>query len=291
MRLIKKAAKHAVPVIKERMVIIDAADEKEKEPVLPVGISISLLPLRGTNGSQNDMLSSIILAAKRDKNTATEYDPMVIVARMMVLNFVQSYTNLVTMTNLVYDLISLPEGDFEEMVGDLRTEITTELAKGDGFSHEFYQRLNLMDSLIRESIRYNPIGETGLERIVGKKGGFSFSNGTHIPEGALLAAPIKAYQRDERTYPGGFNPRRSIQDPANPKLTDISPDFLNFGLGRGACPGRFFTSNLLKLVLTRLLLDYDFVRLEKRPENDRKVTIDEPCGRFNITLKKRNVEH
>lgn len=233
------------------------------------------------------MLSTIIVAAQRDKNRATEYEPIIIVARMMVLNFVQSYTNLVTMTNLIYDLVSLPEGDFEEMIGDLRAEIETEMAKGDAFSHEFFQRLNLMDSLIRESIRYNPIGETGLERIVGKKGGFTFSNGTHIPQGAMLAAPIKAYQRDEAAYPGGFNPRRSMQDPANPKLTDISPDFLNFGLGRGACPGRFFTSNLLKLVLTHLLLQYDFVRLNERPENVRKVTLDEPCGRYEVTLRKR----
>lgn len=236
------------------------------------------------------MLSAIILAAKRDSNAAAEYDPLVIVARMMVLNFVQSYTNLVTMTNLVYDLISLPEGDFETMVADLRAEIDTEMSKGDGFSHNFFQRLNLMDSFIRESIRYNPIGETGLERIVGKKGGFTFSNGTHVPQGALLAAPIKVYQRDETAYPGGFNPRRSIDDPEHPKVTDISPNFLNFGLGRGACPGRWFTNNLLKLVLTHLLLDYDFVRLDERPRNVRKVTLDEPCGRFFITLKKREVQ-
>ncbi|KAH6954420.1 cytochrome P450 [Fusarium avenaceum] len=271
MRCIETAAKHATPVLKERMAIIDAAEEKEIEPDLP-----------------NDMLSAIILAAKKDPNGPSEYEPMVIVARMMVLNFVQSYTNLVTMTNLIYDLISLPEGDYEDMISDLRAEINREINKDDAFSHEFFQRLSLMDSLIRESIRFNPIGETGIERAVGKKGGFTFSNGIHVPQGAILAAPIKAYQRDERVYPGGFNPRRSLTDPEHPKMTDISPDFLNFGLGRGACPGRFFTSNLLKLTLTHLLLDYDFERLEERPENVRKVTIDEPCGRVLITLRKRD---
>ena len=236
------------------------------------------------------MLSAIILAAKKDDSAATECDPTVIVARMMVLNFVQSYTNLVSMTNLVYDLISLPEDEFEDFVADLRAEIATAMKQGDAYSHAFFQRLPLMDSLIRESIRYNPIGETGIERIVAKKGGFTFSNGIHVPEGAMLAAPIKAYQRDEETYPGGFQPRRWIDDPNRTALTDISPDFLNFGLGRGACPGRFFTSNLLKLTLTHLLLDYDFTRLDERPENVRKVTIDEPCGRFLITLTKRERE-
>lgn len=40
MKCIKTAAKHAVPVIKERMVIIDAAEEKgdDKPPNLPVSI-------------------------------------------------------------------------------------------------------------------------------------------------------------------------------------------------------------------------------------------------------------
>jgi hypothetical protein len=36
MRCIKTAAKHATPIIKERMVIIDAAEEKGTEPELPV---------------------------------------------------------------------------------------------------------------------------------------------------------------------------------------------------------------------------------------------------------------
>jgi hypothetical protein len=36
MRCIRTAAKHATPIIKERMVIIDAAEQKGTEPELPV---------------------------------------------------------------------------------------------------------------------------------------------------------------------------------------------------------------------------------------------------------------
>jgi hypothetical protein len=43
MRCIKTAAKHATPIIKERMVIVDAAEEKGIEPELPVS-SQNLLP-------------------------------------------------------------------------------------------------------------------------------------------------------------------------------------------------------------------------------------------------------
>lgn len=41
MRLINTAAIHAVPVIKERMAIVDAAEEKCVEPKLPVGLIFS----------------------------------------------------------------------------------------------------------------------------------------------------------------------------------------------------------------------------------------------------------
>ncbi|KAF5230691.1 hypothetical protein FOXYS1_15863, partial [Fusarium oxysporum] len=51
MRCIETAAKHATPVLKERMAIIDAAEAQDIEPDLP-----------------NDMLSAIILAAKKDPN-------------------------------------------------------------------------------------------------------------------------------------------------------------------------------------------------------------------------------
>jgi hypothetical protein len=41
MRCIKTAAKHATPVIKERMAVVDAAEEKDTEPELPVSTDTS----------------------------------------------------------------------------------------------------------------------------------------------------------------------------------------------------------------------------------------------------------
>lgn len=214
---------------------------------------------------------------------------MMLVNRVLAFNFLQSYSNTLTLTNSVYDLISLPPGLFEETVADLRNEVTTELEKSNGWTHEFVNKLDIMDSFIRESLRANPIGEVGLERTIVAKDGFTFSNGLHVPKGATLAAPLKAIQHDSKHYPGGFNPKRALQDPARPKVTTISPEFLNFGLGRPACPGRWFASNLQKIALAHLLLDYDFVRVDKRPPGVRKVTLVEPCGRSRIVLRKRKL--
>lgn len=41
MRCIKTAAKHATPIIKQRMCIVDTAEEKGMEPELPVSIETS----------------------------------------------------------------------------------------------------------------------------------------------------------------------------------------------------------------------------------------------------------
>lgn len=238
---------------------------------------------------QNDLLSAVLKVARKDPNAELEYTPMTIVNRILALNFLQSYSNTLTMTNAVYDLVSLPQEQFDRTVADIREELTRELQKGDAWSHDFANRLVVLDSFIRESLRANPIGEVGLERTITSKDGFTFSNGLHVPRGAILAAPLKGIQQDPENYPGGFNPRRALEDPTHPSVTTISPEFLNFGLGRPACPGRWFAVNMQKLALAHLLLEYDFQRVDVRPPGVRKVTLVEPCGRSKIVLRRRNV--
>ncbi|KAK9414898.1 putative Ent-kaurene oxidase [Seiridium unicorne] len=264
-------AKHAIPIIEERMRLIELAEEKGVEPDLP-----------------NDLLSAAMKVARKDPNASLEYTPMMLVNRILAFNFLQSYSNTLTLTNSVYDLISLPEDLFSETVADLRKEISTQLKSStEPWSHEFVEKLEVLDSFIRESLRANPIGEVGLERTIMSKDGFTFSNGLHVPKGATLAAPLKAIQHDSKNYPGGFNPKRALQDPTRPRITTISPDFLNFGLGRPACSGRWFAANLQKLALGHLIMDFDFERVDQRPQGVRKVTLVEPCGRSRITLRKR----
>lgn len=121
------------------------------------------------------------------------------------------------------------------------------------------------------------------------KDGFTFSNCLRVPCGAILAAPLKAIQQVSVNYPGGFNPRCELEDPTHPSITTITPEFLNFGLGRPTCPGRWFAVIMQKLALARLLLEYDFQRVDVRPPGIRKVTLVEPCGRSKIVLRRRNV--
>lgn len=228
--------------------------------------------------------------ASKDKNRALEYSTPMLCNRIMNLNFLQSYSNVLSFTNVMYDLLSLPKPLFDSTLAELRAEISGNLGRGDDWTTAFTNRLTTMDAFIRESIRYNSIGEVGLERTIVKPDGFTFSTGLHVPQGAILAVPFRTGQRDEELYPGGFNPKRALEDAAHPKMTDISKEFLNFGLGRSACPGRWFTQNLLKLAMSHLLLDYEFDHLEERPPGVRKVTLVEPCGLSLVTVRRRKVD-
>lgn len=75
--------------------------------------------------------------------------------------------------------------------------------------------------------------------------------------------PTFAIHRDSRYYenPDKFDPWRFLssseghQKPSSYVTT--SKEFLGWGLGRSACPGRFLADMEIKLVLTHLLLDYD----------------------------------
>lgn len=46
-------------------------------------------------------------------------------------------------------------------------------------------------------------------------------------------------------------------DHARNQFVTTNESNLMFGYGRHACPGRFFAANEIKLILARLILDYD----------------------------------
>lgn len=117
-----------------------------------------------------------------------------------------------------------------------------------------------------------------------------------------------AVLHDPDLFPGGdpsiFDPFRWVrlrEDPAHPEnanryqfaATDCQN--LHFGHGRLACPGRFFASQQIKLILGHLLLQFDFRFLEGqvRPVNmcsDENVYPD-PTARILIRRRSQEGTH
>lgn len=48
---------------------------------------------------------------------------------------------------------------------------------------------------------------------------------------------------------------------------------MSFGYGRHACPGRFFAANEIKLIMARLLLDFDFKMPDGQTERFENITV------------------
>jgi cytochrome P450 len=102
--------------------------------------------------------------------------------------------------------------------------------------------------------------------------GFTLSNGQYIPAGVNIEVPSHAVYMDDENYPSGttFDGFRAYKlrqaggasNIARNQFVTTNEQNLGFGYGRHACPGRFFAANEIKMMLARIIVEYDF----KNPE-------------------------
>lgn len=112
---------------------------------------------------------------------------------------------------------------------------------------------------------------------------YTFSDGTHIPEGTFVFAGASAMHFDPKHYRNGdrFDGFRfanlgqqrgggTNKEGSRYQLVTTTSDYLVWGYGRRACPGRFFAALELKLFLAHLVMNYDIKFsgvLEGRPSD------------------------
>lgn len=111
---------------------------------------------------------------------------------------------------------------------------------------------------------------------------FTLSDGTFLPKGALIAAPIKMFDLDPEfaenpeVFDGFRYYKKNLESGGagtfgNIQCVTTSPSFLTFGHGRHACPGRYFATEGLKLLFCRLILQYDIRYDEGNPRLPRLI--------------------
>lgn len=167
---------------------------------------------------------------------------------------------------MLFDLV-----DHTEYTPLLREEIGKAKASSDWLSH--LNELPLLNSFIKESMRLHPADSITLRRKAIET--YTFEDGTVIPRGSWACVPLRILQRDPKTYadPQVFNGHRFITasnaqnnratDVLNKEglvatqLTDVSNSFLIWGMGRRVCPGRFFATDVLRLIVVTMLENYD----------------------------------
>lgn len=264
---------------------------------------ISKLEGKGDSSKKNDFLQWSLEQAI-SSNDPRMWKPKTLAGRILLLNLVSIHTSSLTVTNLVLDLIASKA----EVLDELRTEITSVLAETQGvWTKSSMYKMEKLDSVFRESARLNTLTAVALRRVVTAKDGLTTPSGVHIPMGNFVAVPSLAVLTDAKKHPSPetFVPfrfwdlRRDVN--TGERLPDhversrisfaaTSNDYLAFGNGRQACPGRFFAAAELKLMLAYILLHYDFEMLSQRPADSWVGILRIPSPSAKVRVKRRRPE-
>ncbi|CAG8247354.1 unnamed protein product [Penicillium salamii] len=150
----------------------------------------------------------------------------------------------------------------ETLISELREEVITVLRE-DGVKKTAMYKLRLMDSFLKESQRMKPIALTTFQRMAMEN--VKLADGSEIARGTGLMIPndrmwdSRFYENPETFDPYRFVRLREVAGHENSfSLISLSPEHMGFGLGRHACPGRFFAVNEVKIALCHVLLKYEF---------------------------------
>ncbi|KAF8321460.1 cytochrome P450 [Amanita rubescens] len=247
---IKRAMRHLDPLIKERLE--QEAKHGKDWPNKPNDL-ISWL-LDASQGGQRDIRSMAI--------------------NVLLVNLAAIHTVTMSFTYILYDLATHPE-----YVQPMREEVEAALQE-DGWTHASIGKLSKVDSFVKESLRSSVVNTCrfppsilnaaqrpavldGLKRLVMKD--YTFSDGTTIPAGNIISVPMLPIHLDPDIYTNpktfdGFRfekMRKERGEDTKHKLASLDLDYLVFGNGRQACPGRFFAAVELKTMLAHVLLNYD----------------------------------
>lgn len=126
------------------------------------------------------------------------------------------------------------------------------------------------------------------------------SDGTTLKRGVSIVVPGGPMARDSEFYNDprsfeGFRFFRPDEDGvANSPLdyTGIEPGNVSWGSGRFTCPGRWYASAMIKLIVANLLLGYDIsfpLGQTERPPNSKYDLDVHPNFSQKIVIKKRDM--
>ncbi|KAI1172625.1 cytochrome P450 [Nemania sp. FL0916] len=193
------------------------------------------------------------------------WTPKRIVHELIAIWFGSVHALSTTITFAIEDLCLHPE-----YVKPLREE--AELLYGE--FERTGKGLPLLDSFIKESARLTPVESMSVRRAATRP--FQFSDGTKLEVGDWACTPVRAIMQSEKYYPSplqmnGFrfarpNDLAAVSNSTHPfqfiqpepsKLVDVSQAWHVWGIGRMACPGRYYASAVMKVIVSQIIMNYD----------------------------------
>lgn len=230
-----------------------------------------------TAASFTHLFSSWLVSnSKKYSVVSLERTPDYLSRRIMALNFAAIHTTTLTTCNVLLDIFSQ-----RPTASLLRDESLVSSASWNKTWNR--GRLNQMlrlDSALRESLRLWGLVAKAMSRKVMQPEGITLPSGQRLPQGTTVCISGWGLHHDEHMY---SRPLEFIHDRfmrASPSKKEIDKEisagqaaaetdlaFAAWGIGKHACPGRFFAVDLIKIILIHVLLDYEVEVMGVRPEN------------------------
>ncbi|KAG8527722.1 uncharacterized protein KY384_007876 [Bacidia gigantensis] len=290
-------AKFIIPIVTERLANLE---KKEQDPAFDWE-------------PPNDFISWHIAGAKAD-GRHDELTVNMLSRRIMPIEFASIHTTTIAVTHCMFDLLS--SEDCSTFLEGIREQSTSLLSSNDGqWAKANLAHASRADSAFRESLRISSFMTRSVARkVVSKQGLQNPAEGWTAPYGTIMSFDLYDVHRDPRFYPQPniydafrFSRQSEIQANAsangstgqgeakegsrperkNLGLITLSDTFLTFGLGRHACPGRFFISAEAKIMLAYMVMNYEIKTFPTRPADRHLSSIILPSSTAKIRVRRR----
>ncbi|EED11992.1 cytochrome P450, putative [Talaromyces stipitatus ATCC 10500] len=223
-----------------------------------------------------------------EQATGRDAELMSLASMVLSLSLASNHTTAMALTEALYDLCTYPEYQTE-----LREEVRSVIEADGGWRKTSLVKMRKLDSFIKESQRMRPPSLMGYKRKITEN--ITLSDGLQLPAGAHVEFAIVPIQQDNTinsTEFDGLRYYRLRQAPSQAhrhQFATTSESVLHFGHGQNSCPGRFMASNVIKMTLGKMMLEYDF-KLDqfKRPEGIHAFEYNFPNPEVHLLLRKRN---
>ncbi|KAL2043499.1 hypothetical protein N7G274_003806 [Stereocaulon virgatum] len=262
-----------------------------------------LLQTRERKAVSNDVLQCMIDEAYQTNPEQLEAAHLTQSLLILILSAIHSTSY--GFTNCILDLNSSDCCD--DFIAGIREECECVSADSGGLGNRVaVDRLHRIDSCIKESLRISGFTVVSLMRVISATNGLKLDDATVIPKGVRVGAPMQAIHHDSSFYhdPFRFNAFRFSETCESPRprgqphqnraqtrtkelSTNTNEKFLTYGIGRHACPGRFFASQMMSLALAYVVQNYDVEHISKRPKSQPILNILMPPTSATIRIRRR----
>ncbi|MCJ1405149.1 hypothetical protein MMC11_008375 [Xylographa trunciseda] len=218
---------------------------------------------KGCEG-RTDLISCMVREAKDEQDA----DPQLIKGIVGSTAAGATYSSAALIVGVVADLLANPH-----FLEEVREEIRAKHQKVDGnWDIEAFNGLEKLDSAMKETVRLAPGTYLVYSRVM--LNDHTLSDGLKLKKGQFVC--ISGYSRatDPTLFP---NPKKydalraykqNLQDHRARPFSSVLADDFRWGAGRWACPGRYIATLFAKIILVKLLDEYEFKLIDGvRPPN------------------------